>query len=176
MSIILKPTLLIGVTLAGAVPMSRPGPARGPRADTKVTILLLNGKNGRPMKRTLLNITVFPRMPKHNPPGPAWAGWQGARALYPKTDRNGEATIHAPRNGAVEAFAGGYDVGCRPPFPNSEYPKYPRPGDVALYPVARILSRGTVSENSCGKGHAVPVPGRLVIFARPMTFWERMGT
>ena len=169
MSMILKPALLIGAALAAAVPMPGPGPARGPRADAKVTILLLNGKNGRPMKRTLLNITIFPRMPKPNPPGPAWAGWPETRALYPQTDRKGEATIRAPMNGAVEVFAGGYDVPCSPPLPNSRSPN-------ALYPVGRIVSHGTVTENTCGKGHAVPVPGRLVIFARPMTFWERMGT
>jgi hypothetical protein len=37
-----------------------------------------------------------------------------------------------------------------------------------------VLQFGVVTENLCGKAKASPEPGELVIFVRPLTFWEKM--
>ena len=180
MSLILKSVPIAALALVAALPLHvrsvpRAGGAPGPRAE--ITIVILNGRNGRPMKHLWVTMYTVPRMPKDYPPGPEWTGWWSSSQPFSlRTNRSGAGTVRAPRSGAIEVIPGGFTEDCRPPFPNSQHPKYPSPGDVALYPVARILSHGTVSDNTCGKGHAVPVPGRLVIFVRPMTFWERMGT
>jgi hypothetical protein len=178
MSVIFKPMLLVGVALAVASPMPRPSRAAGLRANVRITILVLNGKNGRPMKHLLLNVNTVPRMPADYPPN--WWTWTGPPGVSPtrflRTDGSGTVTVRVPRDGALEVSTGGFTEECRPELRSNKYPKYPLSGSLALYPVEGILSHGTVSENTCGKGHAVPVPGRLVIFARPMTFWERMRT
>lgn len=180
MPLTLKSVPFGALALVAVLPLqvrSVPRASDAPGPSGEVTIVILNGKNGRPMKHLLATVYTFPHMPKDYPPGPDWMEWRGSsRPLFLRTNRSGAITVRAPTSGAIEVIPGGFTESCRPVFPNSKYPKYSLPGFKALYPVARILSHGTVTDNTCGRGHAVPVPGRLVIFARPMTLWERMGT
>jgi hypothetical protein len=37
-----------------------------------------------------------------------------------------------------------------------------------------VLDRGYASANICGKVTVSPQPGRVVLFVRPLTFWEKM--
>jgi hypothetical protein len=43
-----------------------------------------------------------------------------------------------------------------------------------VYAVAQVLSTGAVAQNSCGKATCQPVPGKFVLFVRPMHWWEKM--
>ena len=35
-----------------------------------------------------------------------------------------------------------------------------------------VLHRGYVSPNTCGKVNIPPQPGKVILFVRPLTFWE----
>ena len=37
-----------------------------------------------------------------------------------------------------------------------------------------ILSHGYASPNTCGKGPISPHPGQVILFVRPLTWWERL--
>jgi hypothetical protein len=45
-------------------------------------------------------------------------------------------------------------------------------GNDYLYPVSTIVASGLVSTNNCSKRAATAKPGELVIFVRPITWWE----
>lgn len=45
-------------------------------------------------------------------------------------------------------------------------------GNEYLYPVPTVVSSGFVAKNSCSKATATAKPGELVIFIRPVTWWE----
>jgi len=38
----------------------------------------------------------------------------------------------------------------------------------------QILQQGIVTANTCGKATASPTPGEVVIFVRPLSWWEEM--
>ena len=38
----------------------------------------------------------------------------------------------------------------------------------------RILEQGMVTVNTCGKSKVTPEPGSVVIFVRPLTWWEEL--
>jgi len=37
-----------------------------------------------------------------------------------------------------------------------------------------VLEQGVVRANTCGNTTATPVPGEVIIFVRPLTFWEEL--
>lgn len=41
-------------------------------------------------------------------------------------------------------------------------------------PLKGLLQQGVVWPNACGKATASPSPGQLVIFVRPLNFWEML--
>ena len=45
---------------------------------------------------------------------------------------------------------------------------------VTTFSTKRILEQGIVSENTCGKATAAPIPGEVIVFVRPLTFWEEL--
>jgi hypothetical protein len=46
-------------------------------------------------------------------------------------------------------------------------------GNENLYPVATIVASGLVARNNCSNLRATAMPGELVIFVRPVTWWEK---
>jgi hypothetical protein len=115
----------------------------------KIILRLLNGKNGKPIRFELPNI---------------WVG--SARApVNPRTDAKGEIqtdvsgaeprTVGVMGNWYVDCRAEGVPLGTK-------------------YSIDTILSKGIVTENNCGKAWVEPTPGVLVIYLRPMTFWEKL--
>ncbi len=46
-------------------------------------------------------------------------------------------------------------------------------GNEHLYPVSTIVASGFVARNDCSKRTATAGPGELVIFVRPVTWWEK---
>lgn len=45
---------------------------------------------------------------------------------------------------------------------------------VSHFSTKQLLQQGYVSPNTCGKATASPKPGEMVIFVRPLTWWEGM--
>jgi hypothetical protein len=46
-------------------------------------------------------------------------------------------------------------------------------GNEHLYPVSTIVASGFVARNDCSRRTATVRPGELVIFVRPVTWWEK---
>jgi len=46
-------------------------------------------------------------------------------------------------------------------------------GNEHLYPVSTIVGSGLVAKNECSRTTATAKPGELVIFVRPVTWWEK---
>jgi hypothetical protein len=44
-------------------------------------------------------------------------------------------------------------------------------GDFAM---KKALEQGIVTANTCGKTTVLPKPGEVIIFARPLSSWERL--
>lgn len=42
------------------------------------------------------------------------------------------------------------------------------------FPTKQILADGVVTPNACGKHTASPVPGQVIVFVRPLNFWEKL--
>ena len=49
----------------------------------------------------------------------------------------------------------------------------PNHDDAFIPQVAAILKTGVVSKNTCGKETVLPAPGDLILFVRPLHWWER---
>ena len=46
-------------------------------------------------------------------------------------------------------------------------------GSEHLYPVSTIVASGLVASNNCSRRTATAKPGELIIFVRPVTWWEK---
>jgi len=45
---------------------------------------------------------------------------------------------------------------------------------IQSFSTPEVLRSGVVTANACGKAKASPQPGELIIFVRPLTFWEKL--
>jgi hypothetical protein len=121
-----------------------------PATDT-ITIRLLNGNTGKPVKNSVTNL---------------WLDDAQKAALNLATDANGEIRLRiANVQSKTLRFLPGDRVDCR--YKNGQL------FDPVKFPVQEILSHGVVAPNLCGKATAQPTPGVLVIFVRNMTFMEK---
>ena len=144
------------------------------RAQT-IKIKLVNAKSGQPIANTCVN---------------TWVGTERIEAMAIPTDNDGFAWLYLtdketevntqnhPKSCGdfgvahpVVKYAdtirivAGYVV-CQPRAPDYSW--------LAMmeFPTRQIIQRGIVTANSCGKSTASPNPGELVIFVRPLTWWE----
>ena len=141
------PLSLIACCLLCAAQQHRPSVAEG---DTLI-IRLLNGKTGKPVKNSVINV---------------WLEDTQVAALNPTTDSNGEIhlrTANAQRK--TLRFLPGNSVDCR-------YQKG-QLFEPVKFPIQEILSHGVVAPNLCGNATATPSPGLLVIFVRNLTLMEK---
>ena len=42
------------------------------------------------------------------------------------------------------------------------------------FSVKKVLEYGVVTANTCGKAKASPKPGEIILFVRPLNFWEKL--
>ncbi len=47
---------------------------------------------------------------------------------------------------------------------------------VRKFSTAKIVQHGVVTSNTCGKATASPESGEVVVFVRPLTWWEKFKT
>lgn len=121
----------------------------------EITVTLLNGRNAKPVKHEVLSVRF------------------GETAATPsvqgETDDTGTARFSLPTQQNVFAVElsfspkGRWMVDCRP------LPPAPR-----TYRISDALSRGLVSQNTCGKIAISPTPANIVLFARPAHWWEKL--
>ena len=125
-------------------------PAQKPRT---ITMKIVNGKSGKPVKGELVNLFL--------------GSGKDARRSYPRADSNGEITITIGDNekGPLR-YMPGDSRDCR-------YEKLSIQGGHLEMAIDEILSKGIVTENFCGKAHADPAPGIVVVFVRAYTLAER---
>ena len=77
-------------------------------------------------------------------------------------DASGVDTITLEKSASIWVAANGYHD-CRPK-------KNIRAK--ASYSVTEIATNGIVTKNDCGKATVIAKPGELILFVRPLTWWE----
>jgi hypothetical protein len=141
-------------------------------------IKLVDGRNGRPMVGTTSYVNV-------------WVGTQRKEAIAIPADGKGVARIqltlnpgevnipNAKNSGSivVEHPVVMYDESFRM---NAPYALCSSGGSnyswlkLENFLTKEILSRGYVSPNTCGKSTDSPHPGQVILFVRPLTWWEKL--
>jgi hypothetical protein len=145
-----------------------------------IGIKLVNGRNGRPMAHSV-NV---------------WVGHKLKQAMPIPTDKNGiawlrltnndeEANIHSDADVDLHSRRG---VGVIDPVVKYDDSLRVNAGDVWCVPfktsyswlaikefsMKEVIEKGIVTPNACGKATATPTPGQVLIFVRPLNFWEKM--
>lgn len=160
---------LFMVVLAGSLGM-------GVRAQT-IRIKLVNGKNGHPMTGACVNV---------------WVGMEQKGAMAIPTDKDGIASVRlTDRASAINAQS--FGTSCRGLGLINPVVKYAdsirvNAGYVLCVPhgtnyswlaiqkfsTKEVLQSGVVTPNVCGKATALPEPGEVILFVRPLNLWEKL--
>jgi hypothetical protein len=124
--------------------------ATPPKPVVSITVIVLNGKTGRPVWRESPNIWID-KEPSINP----YTNWRG------------KARIKVPRDAAQLRITPDFGHDCRWKEDEANTTR------TASYSIADILQTGIVSENICGAAKVTPQPGVLVFYELPSTWRER---
>lgn len=152
-------------------------PAMSLSAQT-IEIKLVHGRTGHPMVGASSYVNV-------------WVGGERKEAIAIPTDEKGVARLqltmnpsevnipNSKNNGSivVDHPVMKYDESFRINAPSVLCgPEGGRYSWLALkkFSTKQVLDHGYVSANSCGKAAASPQPGQVILFVRPLTFWEKM--
>ncbi len=138
---------------------------------------LIDGRNGRPIANTCVNV---------------WVGDERKYPLAIPTDRDGVAHLRLTNNDAEvntqDHWKDCGDFGVINPVVrykdfvkvNVGYVICESHGTdfswlaVNNIPTKALLQDGIVTANTCGKASASPRPGELILFVRPLNFWEKL--
>ena len=141
-------------------------------------ITLVDGRNGRPMVGTSSYVSV-------------WVGTERKEAIAVPTDGKGVARLQLTLNSdevnipnsknsgsiVVDHPIVNYNESLRINTPyvlcgsgGSEY-SWLRS---ETFSTKEILQHGHVSPNTCGKATVSPQPGQVILFVRPLTWWEKV--
>lgn len=142
-----------------------------------IEVKLIDGRNGHPIENTCVNV---------------WVGNEQKDALAIPTDKNGIARLRLTDNDAEvntqDRWKGCGEFGVINPVVKYEGSVSVNAGYVLCQPQAtdyswlavkdiptkQLVRKGVVTANTCGKPIASPRPGELVIFVRPLSFWEKL--
>jgi len=146
------------------------------RAQT-IEIKLVNGRTGRPMSDTCVNV---------------WVGSERKEAIAIATDENGTARLRlTDKDGEIDTHNRGKGCGdfgvINPVVKYSESLRI-NAGFVSCqsrrtdyswlamtnFSTEEILQHGVATANTCGKATASPKPGEVILFVRPLTWWEKL--
>ena len=122
---------------------------------SSMTVRILSGRNGKPVKRANLILTQTPAQPYATP-------------LDRKTDLSGRTSLLIQNGSDLHTVVLRYPT-CR------TVSKIDRKKLSAGYSTEQIMMQGMVSENHCSKRTVSPTPGELILFVRPQHWWERMS-
>jgi hypothetical protein len=141
-------------------------------------IKLVDGRNGRPMIGTSAYVNV-------------WVGGERKEAIAIPTDDNGVARLQLTLNPNEEnipiSTGHGTIVEKHPVVKYDESFRINAPYvlcgpgggsyswlELKNFSTKEVLDHGYASANTCGKVTVSPQPGQVVLFVRPLTFWEKM--
>lgn len=142
-----------------------------------IDIKLIDGRNGQPIAKTCVNV---------------WIGDEQKNPLAIPTDPNGVARLELTKNEGEVNIQNSWkncgDFGVINPVVkykdfikiNVGYVICESQGSdfswlaVSKVPTRTLLQKGIVTPNTCGKANASPRPGELIIFVRPLNFWEKI--
>jgi hypothetical protein len=142
-----------------------------------IRIKLLDGKNGRPLAGKCVNV---------------WVGNGRKDAMALPTNQDGVASLTLTQNDAQidtqHVWKGCGLLGVINPIVkysdqikiNASYVScQPHTADfswlaIKAFPVKEIVQSGIATANTCGKAKASPEPGEIILFVRPLSFWEKM--
>lgn len=142
-----------------------------------IEVKLVNGRNGHPMSNSHVNV---------------WVGTKRTEAMAIPTDKDGiawlrltdnddEVDLHLREKHIGDDVVTGpimkYDENFRVNVPFVIC--YPHVRDYSWLAIPNIstkqlLQQGIVWPNTCGKAVASPEPGELIIFVRPLSWWEKL--
>ena len=142
-----------------------------------IGIKIVNGRNGSPLSGKCVNV---------------WVGHERKEALAIPTDSNGVATLRLThKDSEVDVHnqwkACGY-FGVKDPVVKYSDSLEINVGYVRCqtqtadyswlsqteFSMEQVIDHGVVTPNSCGKATASPKPGEVILFVRPLTWWEKM--
>ncbi len=142
-------------------------------------IKLVNGRNGRPMVGASSYVNV-------------WVGTERKEAIAIPTDGNGVARLRLTLNtGEINIPNSSTDRGSivvdHPVVNYNEAFRINTPYVLCVsggsnyswlrsvdFSTKDILQHGYVSPNTCGKVTVSPQPGQVLLFVRPLTWWEAL--
>jgi hypothetical protein len=146
-----------------------------------VEVKLVNGRSGRPVADQCIGLWVGNRSKPSSGP-----------LLETQTERNGVTTVRLTnddtkistqnqrlacglmgvinpvvKEGDTISIRAGYAL-CQPHTPDYSWLV------MTDFSTKELLQRGIVTTNTCGKSTASPKPGEVILFVRPLTWWEKL--
>ena len=119
-----------------------------------IRVKVLNGRNGTPVIGAQATVDVYPRG-KYETPVPFTADRTGAFSLL--IEHGGEISTRIAAHSSCEHRTAAERK--QPP---------------TRFSVARIVSTGIVSPDTCGRPLAVPQPGTLTLYVQSAPWWQRV--
>jgi hypothetical protein len=148
------------------------------RAQT-AQIRVLNGRNGRPIANKCTNVAITDKV-----------NLRSGTLIQTQTDREGiikirlteqDAELNDQNQRLVCGVFGvlspvakyGDTIGIRPfqVFCQEHTPDFSWLG-MKLFSTTQVLQDGIATENTCGRVKAKATPGEIILFVRPLTWWE----
>lgn len=143
-----------------------------------IEIKLVDGRNRHPMVGTSSYVNV-------------WVGGERKEAIAIPTDDKGIARLQLTLNPSQVNIPNSKNNGSvvlgHPVVKYDEFFRINAPYvlcgsgggnyswlELKNFSTKEVLDHGFVSANTCGKVTAPPQPGQVVLFVRPLTFWEKM--
>lgn len=118
----------------------------------RIRIRVLDGHSGKPVRRVSTLTTVYPLISYRYP-------------IDARTDAQGVASLLVPTDTQISSVARRHPLCQRRDKAQPDAP--------VGFSVAAILAAGVDAPNTCSHKTAPAVPGELVLFVRPLRWWER---
>lgn len=142
-----------------------------------IKIKLVNGRSGRPMTGACVNV---------------WVGGKRKEAMAIPTDKDGVGLLYfTDENAEINTqnqwkSCGGFGVInpvvkyadtirinagyvlCRPHRPDYSWLA------MTEFSTSQVVQKGIVTPNACGRATASAEPGEVILFVRPLTWWEKL--
>ena len=144
----------------------------------KLEITLVDGRNGRPMVGASSYVNV-------------WVGTERKEAIAIPTDEEGVARLQLTLNPSEVNIPNSKNIGSivvdHPIVKYDEFFRINVPYvlcgtggsnyswlGLKNFTTKEILDHGYASAHTCGKAPVSPQPGQVILFVRPLTWWEKL--
>ena len=128
------------------------------QAEAAIRVRVLDGHTGKPYAHTGIVVWDDTRLAPGHP----------ATTLFAQpTDDQGVSIVQASPHAMISVHVSAEVGSCFPRMPDKQGPY--------TTSVTDILRTGVISPNICGKPHVQPRPGELIVFQRPLHWYERLA-